>query len=142
MRAEGREGWAVGLLGAQPFLGPCLDEGRVPQRRTKDNYVTLGVGLVASPHITAQFPDPKRSRACFGSDDPGFDWIGHDVLRSVLVRRGALHAPARGLERRPCTGPCARPCRTSRVKARAAAQGASGGGGTHGTPRKGMATAS
>ena len=53
------------LLGAQPFLSQCLDEGRVPQRRTKDNYASLGVGLVASLRIIAQFRDPRRSGELF-----------------------------------------------------------------------------
>ena len=52
------------LLGAQPFLGPGLHEGRVPQRRAEDNYASLGVGLVGSPHLIAQFRDPRRSGAC------------------------------------------------------------------------------
>ena len=59
------------LLGPQPFLGPCLEEGRVPQRRTKDNYASLGIGFVASPDSITKFRDARRSGACFGCDAPG-----------------------------------------------------------------------
>ena len=69
------------LLGAQPFLGPSLHEGRVPQRQAEDNYAPLGVGRVASPHLIAQFHDPRRSGACFGNDDPCLAQIGRDAAR-------------------------------------------------------------
>ncbi|OLP90825.1 hypothetical protein AK812_SmicGene27525 [Symbiodinium microadriaticum] len=84
--------WRSGSLGSwqlveQPFLGPCLDEGRVPQQRTKDNYASLGIRLVASPDIITKFRDPRRSEASFGCDDPGLAQVRSDV---TLVLNSAL----------------------------------------------------
>ena len=51
------------LLGVQPFLS-TLHERRVPQRQAEDNYASMGIGLVASSHLIAQFRDPRRNGAC------------------------------------------------------------------------------
>ena len=69
------------LLGAQRFLGPCQDEGRMPQRRTEDNYCSF-----------AQFRDPWRSRACLGSDDLSIAPIGRDANRSSTACTVELRA--------------------------------------------------
>ena len=54
---------------AQPFLGPCLHERRVPYGQAKDNDSALCWGLVASPHILAQLSNPGRGRTGFDPND-------------------------------------------------------------------------
>ena len=63
----------------------------MPQRRTKDNYASLGIGLVAAPDIITKFRDARRSGACFGCDDPGLAQVRGDA---TLV----LNSTHRGVE--------------------------------------------
>ena len=76
--------WALlrGAL-AHPFLGPCLHEGK----RAKDNKTSLGFGLVASLHIIAQFHDPRRRWARFGSGGPDLGEIALDGIVTTYTER-------------------------------------------------------
>ena len=89
MRTEDRETWAVGRGALAAILGPGLHEGRVPQRRTEDNYASLGFGLVASPASSPSSAIPGGG-ACFGIDDRVLPRLGAMPHRSATVRTVAL----------------------------------------------------
>ena len=82
------------LLCAQPVFGSCLHEGWVAHRRAKDDDAPLGIRLVASPHF-AQFRDPRRSWACFGSGHPSLAQVGCDATPGFDSVHGRVQGGSR-----------------------------------------------